>query len=611
MENILDDESNRSRHSQHHNSRFFTSHHRSKEHVPSQHSSNAKNIPATIGIAQHGPIEHKQTPSTHELPPRSRSLQQQLQDLQQVILERDYERSERLKAYDRIEHEAECEDQELQRRADDILEQINHTTGRVTELNTPRVPQEQRPASDLAQLADILTDNIMMNRLPLPEPTNFDGNPLSYLQWKTSFDLLIGQRNVNPAEKLFFLQKYTSGAANRCIAGAFYLGTEEAYLSARRRLKHRFGADLTIAEAFRNRLAHVKKIHKNDYVALQDYADLLSQTDMAREAIHGLEILDDRLENQKLAKKLPDGIIHTWARKILQYSEMEGRYPLFSEFVAFVNNESEAHNNPLVSSLFEGNSAHKRCLTTLNAETKREQKELYEEEKPIETSDNMHIMKCWCMLCKKKSHNLTHCRDFSSKTTDAKKEFIRKHRLCFGCLRSGHMSKSCEEKITCEICKYKHPTSIHNIYEERYRSTDSKDNENEVEDHEDEVPAAVMNTTTQNIDVDSYTMAIPVYVSNTNNPENEVLVYTLLDTQSNRTFVLEEVAKKLSVPTKSAKLRLTTMSSTVVEECPQYEDLQVRSMNTSTTIQLPTTFARSKIPGDISQIACQDVAKRY
>ena len=39
---------------------------------------------------------------------------------------------------------------------------------------------------------------------------------------------------------------------------------------------------------------------------------------------------------------------------------------------------------------------------------------------------------------------------------------------------------------------------------------------------------------------------IPVWVSTTSEPESEVLVYALLDTQSNTIFILEETAETLN-----------------------------------------------------------------
>ena len=95
--------------------------------------------------------------------------------------------------------------------------------------------QRNTQSAELVKLAEVLTDSMTMNRLPIPEPTIFRGDPLAYHPWKTSFDMLIGHRNVTAAEKIFFLQKYTSGEAKKCIEGAFYLESDEAYISARKK----------------------------------------------------------------------------------------------------------------------------------------------------------------------------------------------------------------------------------------------------------------------------------------------------------------------------------------------------------------------------------------
>ena len=36
-----------------------------------------------------------------------------------------------------------------------------------------------------------------------------------------------------------------------------------------------------------------------------------------------------------------------------------------------------------------------------------------------------------------------------------------KHGLCFGCLRKGHMSKTCKNSQTCKKCRGRHPIVLH------------------------------------------------------------------------------------------------------------------------------------------------------
>lgn len=54
---------------------------------------------------------------------------------------------------------------------------------------------------------------------------------------------------------------------------------------------------------------------------------------------------------------------------------------------------------------------------------------------------------------------------------------------------------------------------------------------------------------------------IPVWLSSTTQPTKEVLVYALLDSQSDTTFVLNEIAESLDTTKESVKLELSTMTS--------------------------------------------------
>ena len=42
-----------------------------------------------------------------------------------------------------------------------------------------------------------------------------------------------------------------------------------------------------------------------------------------------------------------------------------------------------------------------------------------------------------------------------------KLDALKKGRVCFSCLRTGHMSRECDKPLTCDICKHKHPTVLH------------------------------------------------------------------------------------------------------------------------------------------------------
>lgn len=54
---------------------------------------------------------------------------------------------------------------------------------------------------------------------------------------------------------------------------------------------------------------------------------------------------------------------------------------------------------------------------------------------------------------------------------------------------------------------------------------------------------------------------VPVLVSSVQEPQKEVLTYALLDTQSDSTFILEDLLEDLNVEPQPVKLKLSTMTA--------------------------------------------------
>lgn len=69
------------------------------------------------------------------------------------------------------------------------------------------------PQADVFYLAQAVQDSIAMNRLPMPEPSIFTGDPIQFIEWKAAFTALIDKKNISPADKLHYLKKYVRGPA--------------------------------------------------------------------------------------------------------------------------------------------------------------------------------------------------------------------------------------------------------------------------------------------------------------------------------------------------------------------------------------------------------------
>ena len=87
---------------------------------------------------------------------------------------------------------------------------------------------------------------------------------------------------------------------------------------------------------------------------------------------------------------------------------------------------------------------------------------------------------------------------------------------------------------------------------------------------------------------------VPVMVSSTEEPHKEMLVYTLLDTQSD-TFVLDDVQNGLNVEAYPVKLKLSTITA----------------VDSYRAIPLPPAYTRDFIPTDRSYIPTEKTALQW
>ena len=98
-------------------------------------------------------------------------------------------------------------------------------------------------------------------------------------------------------------------------------------------------------------------------------------------------------------------------------------------------------------------------------------------------------------------------------------------------------------------------------------------------------------------------MILPVYIRNLYKPFNETLIYAMLDTQSDTTFISERTLKNLKVEGKPTQILISTMTSeNKTVKCRKCDHLLIRGFNCSTEIRLPTVYSRKSIPANRDHI---------
>ncbi|CAI5661726.1 unnamed protein product [Oreochromis niloticus] len=522
------------------------------------------------------------------------------------------------KARQRVYEQSECSDEEIYNLLHHRSDKKNEVKSENNDQHMKRCssPQNVTPQREVSteDLVKAFAVSLNASRLPVPEPTIFSGDPIRYNDWKISFQTLIDRKNIPVEEKTYYLRKYVSGPARKAIEGYFPLGTESAYYAAWTVLKERYGNPFLVAKAFRDKLDAWPKISSKGSMELQAFADFLCCCKTAMSQMKGLEVLNDCNENQKMLAKLPDWLTSRWNRKVTEVQEETHTFPSFSQFVDFISREAKIACNPITSLYALKPSETEGAKTTRNRGNGA---------KVLATRSNERTVSASCVYCERSGHSLLKCRRFINESIVERLKFVQDKKLCFGCLNSGHRSKDCESRETCDTCNKRHPTCLHDNRnkEDRTRRHQTKNSDRTRQTNSDvsqdnsvtpTTSEATSNRVTQNVDDTHTSSIIPVWVSTKGEPEHEILVYALLDTQSDTTFILEETAQALHVKGESTQLKLTTMSSrNTVVACRKLSGLQVRGFYSNKTISLPVTYSRDFIPANRDHIPSPATAKAW
>jgi len=110
----------------------------------------------------------------------------------------------------------------------------------------------------------------------------------------------------------------------------------------------------------------------------------------------------------------------------------------------------------------------------------------------------------------------------------------------------------------------------------------------------------------------STTNVVPVWVSTADNPHTEKLVYALLDTQSDSTFIEERTCEELSAPVDPIKLKLSTkLGKDVTIQCKRARGLRVGGYTSTHYIDLPPAYTHDFIPLNKEHIPTCETARSW
>ena len=138
------------------------------------------------------------------------------------------------------------------------------------------------------QLSSALVNQQRTFHLPVKEPLTFFGNSFEYPAFVTAFDSIIAANFPIDKDKLFFLEKYTTGKAHEVVNGFLATNSDTSYSEARKLLDQHFGNPVVVAEGYKKKLRGVRQISDGDSKGLEEFSDFLVRCEEAMKTMKSL-----------------------------------------------------------------------------------------------------------------------------------------------------------------------------------------------------------------------------------------------------------------------------------------------------------------------------------
>ena len=324
--------------------------------------------------------------------------------------------------------------------------------------NSRKYIQSTTPLPDLREL-------LLLQSAPNVHLEKFKGDPLKFKLFMTNFEELVEKRVFDSSGRLARLLDYTEGEANNLIQGCVFR-VNDGYEHAKNLLKRRFGDPHRVMNFYRKALENYNVIKPGDSASFENfYSFLLRCGSLIEEHLwNGFDSVDNLC---LIVSKLPLYSRDKWNRLVLSLRKREFREPCFKDILNFVEEEMMVANDPL----FSREALQERFPSKTSSRDKPTNPSF---RKPVSTFAT-------CFSCKA-DHDLELCPHYSKLPLKDKTRWLLKQRLYFGYLGRGHISSDCKNKRICNVCKNKHPTSLHGFVPSKIppsSPTDSQSTENE------------------------------------------------------------------------------------------------------------------------------------
>ncbi|CAI2733762.1 unnamed protein product [Schistosoma spindalis] len=324
-------------------------------------------------------------------------------------------------------------------------EYVHNFSSRSRDLRTKSPERSKRLEHSGTKKREVTLASLSVGlELPKVELSTFDGQPAKYWKFVRQFDLYVVSKVEDDGQRLLYLLHYCKGKAREAIEECLMLPPSSGYRRACDILKRLFGRTHEVSRALLNTLTEGSNIEHNDGESLSRLAIKMENCSIALEQMDYSVDLNSVVTIESIVKKLPTALQMKWAETVGKITA-NGREPTFAELTEFVSYRAEI----LLSRFGQIATASKRVVSRVACSTQG-------------LSFGKVVSKSPCVICGE-NHRIDKCSHFSTLAVNDKWAKAREKGLCFCCLRRGHRSVDCKDRVVCTIedCRDRHHPLLH------------------------------------------------------------------------------------------------------------------------------------------------------
>ncbi|XP_030747168.1 uncharacterized protein LOC115875798 [Sitophilus oryzae] len=294
-------------------------------------------------------------------------------------------------------------------------------------------------------------------KLPIIELTKFDGNIREWLPFWGQFSKIDSDSDIDNNDKvLYLIQSTVPGSRARQLVESFP-AIGENYEKVVNALKSRFGRDdLQIEVYVREMLGLI--INNAVSKSKMDLSSLYDRIETQLRALETLGVASDKCSAMLfplIESCLPSELLRVWQRSQANLPANPSMETRLESLMQFLRGEVENEQRIILATQGLG-------LSSASGKDSSNAKNSKSSETRLPTAAG--LMNCdvtKCIFCDG-AHASESCFKAQKFSIDQKKTVCKEKKVCFRCLKFGHLSTRCRSRLRCIVCGRAHLTLCSN-----------------------------------------------------------------------------------------------------------------------------------------------------